>query len=321
MKKILLYILLLLPIAMGAAPKKGPKSEIKVAVFNFTASSTRANDVSKGKAPVQRLWSNSVSAVADQILAMDCDVVGLTGVCDSIAGRKGNVGLPETLKAKGADYSWLILSNTRPSLPLEGAYNKTQAIIWKTDKYDCIDWSINWLGGYFDRNRLPKGVNGDATKSVTWAKFREKATGKEFYFMAAATNGASNKELSLANCQNLIKIADEIVVLDGKPSIIVGSFNMQDNTPGYTECLGQSRWVDVYSRLKLDGMLMDSELKTKDTRNNSRGDKNSGGRPDYIFVDGFNIDFYMVGRAKYPSSDGTMVFPAYGFPVMATLTF
>lgn len=321
MKKILLYILLLLPIAMGAAPKKGPKSEIKVAVMSVTASQTRAKDVSSGKAPVQRLWSNSVSAVADQILAMDCDVVGLTGVCDSIAGRKGNVGLPKALKAKGADYSWLILSNTRPSLPLEGAYNKTQAIIWKTDKYDCIDWSINWLGGFFDRNRLPKGVNGDATKSVTWAKFREISTGKEFYFMVTSTNGASNKELNMANCQNLIKIADEIVVLDEKPSVIVGSFNMQDNTPGYTECLSKSRWIDVYSRMKLDGMLMDSEVKTKDTRNNSRGDKSSGGRPDYIFVDGFSIDFYMVGRAKYPSSDGTMVFPAYGFPVIATLTF
>ena len=321
MKKILLYILLLLPIAMGASPKKGPKSEIKVAVMSVTASQTRAKEVSSGKAPVQRLWSNSVSAVADQILAMDCDVVGLTGVCDSIAGRKGNVGLPEALKAKGADYSWLILSNTRPSLPIEGAYNKTQAIIWKTDKYDCIDWSINWLGGFFDRNRLPKGVNGDATKSVTWAKFREISTGKEFYFMVTSTNGASNKELNMANCQNLIKIADEIVVLDEKPSVIVGSFNMQDNTPGYTECLSKSRWIDVYSRMKLDGMLMDSEVKTKDTRNNSRGDKSSGGRPDYIFVDGFSIDFYMVGRAKYPSSDGTMVFPAYGFPVIATLTF
>lgn len=321
MKRILYTLLLLTPLVLGAAPKKGPKSEIKVAVFNATASQTRSQDVSKGKAPLQRLWSNSVGAVADQIIAMDCDVVGIIDVCDSIAGRKGNVGLPEALKAKGADYSWLILSNTRPSLPIEGAYNKTQAIIWKTDKYDCIDWGINWLGGYFDKNRLPKGLNGDATKSVTWAKFREKATGKEFYFMAASTNGASNKELSLANCQNLVKIADEIVVLDGKPSIIVGSFNMQDNTPGYTEGLSTSRWVDVYNRLKEDGMLMDSELKTKDTRNNAQGNKSSGGRPDYIFVDGFSIEFYMVGRAKYPSSDGTMVFPAYGFPVIATLTF
>ena len=314
-------MLLLLPLALGAAPKKAPKSQLKVAVMSVTASQTRVKDVLSGNAPVQRLWSNSVGAVADQILAMDCDVVGLTGVCDSIAGRTGNVGLPEAMKVKGADYSWLILSNTRPSLPLEGACNRTQAIVWKTGKYECIDWSINWLGGFFDKNRLPKGVNGDATKSVTWAKFREISTGKEFYFMVTSINGASNKELNMANCQNLIKIADEIVVLDEKPSVIVGSFNMQDNTPGYTECLSKSRWVDVYSRMKLDGMLMDSEVKTKDTRNNPRGDKYYAGRPDYIFVDGFDIDFYMVGRAKYPSSDGTMVFPAYGFPVIATLTF
>ena len=96
---------------------------------------------------------------------------------------------------------------------------------------------------------------------------------------------------------------------------------MHDNSPGYTECLATSRWIDVYNRLKLDGMLLESELKTKDTRNNTRGDKLTGGRPDYIFVDGFTIDFYMVGRTKFPAADGTLVYPSYGFPVMSTLTF
>ena len=320
MKRIL-YILLLLPLALGAAPKKAPKSQIKVALYNVTASQIRAKDVSEGKAPVQRLWSNSVEAVAEQIATMDCDVVGLVDICDSIAGRQGNAGLPEALKAKGADYSWLLLSNTRPSLPLEGAYNKTQAIIWKTDRYDCIDWSINWLGGFFDKNRLPKGVKGDATKSVTWAKFREKATGKEFYFMAASTNGQSNESLSKKNCENLIRIADEIVVTDGKPSIIVGSFNMQETAPAYKEYLSMSRWFDVYNRLKEEDLLSPSELSNKNTRNNTAGEKPSSGRPDYIFVDGFAMDSYMVAREKFPSADGTPVYPSYGFPVITSLTF
>ena len=306
---------------MGAAPKKAPKSTIKVATYNITRSQTRAQDVAKGNAPASRLWSQSAGAVADQIIAMDCDIIGIIGICDSIAGRVGNSGLPQALKDKGADYSWLILSNTRPSLPYEGAYDKVQAIIWKSDRFECIDYSINWLGGYFDKNRLPKGVKGDATKSVTWAKMREKATGKEFYFMAASTNGASNKDLNLSNCRNLIKIAEEIVVTDGKPSVIVGSFNMQDNAPGYTECMVTSGWTDVYNQMKLDGMLMESELKKRDTRNNSRGTNLTGGRPDYIFVNGFDIDFYMVGRTKFAAADGTMVYPSYGFPVMSTLTF
>lgn len=321
MKKIIYILLLLVPILSNAAPKKAPKSTIKVAVYNLVVSQTRAQDVAKGNAPVARLWSKSYCAVADQIIAMDCDIIGLTAVCDSIAGQKGDFGLVQTLKNKGANYSMLILSNTRPSLPYEGASYRNQAIIWKSDKFECIDYSINWLGGYFDKNRLPKGVQGDATKSMTWAKMREKSTGKEFYFMVASTNGASTKELNVSNCQNLIKIADEIVVTDGKPSVIVGSFNMHDNSPGYTECLATSRWIDVYNRLKLDGILLESELKTKDTRNNTRGDKLTGGRPDYIFVDGFTIDFYMVGRTKFPAADGTLVYPSYGFPVMSTLTF
>ena len=323
MKKLIYIFLLLASLVAEAAPKK-TKSELKAAVYYLHNSASRAQNVKKGECGPERLWSNCVSAVAEQIIATDCDVLGLVGICDSIAGRVGYTGLPQALEAKKAGYSWLALSNTRPSLPLEGAYNKTQAIIWRTEKYDCIDYGINWLGGYFDKNRIHKDlkdVKGDATKSVSWAKFREKATGKEFYFMVASTNGASSKILNSVNCENLIKIADEIVVTDGLPSIITGSFNMNDKTPGYVEHLATSRWVDVYDRLKTDGMLLESEIKTNHTRNNVRGDKLSGGRPDYIFTDGFDITFYMVGRNRYPSSNGEMVYPSTGFPVITYLKF
>lgn len=325
MRKYISILLLLLPVMAFSAPKnKAPKSDVMVAVYYLHNSAARAQDVTKGNCGPERLWSNNVGAVADQIIATDCDVIGLTGVCDSIAGRVGNAGLPQALQQKGAGYSWLALSNTRPSLPYEGPYNRNQAIIWKTKKYDCIDYGINWLGGYFDKNRIHKDLKdakGDATKSVTWAKFREKSTGKEFYFMVASTNGASTKILNTVNCENLIKIADEIVVTDGKPSVIVGSFNMNDKTPGYVDHLAASRWEDVYSRLKSDGMLIDSELKTIQTRNDPRGEKLSGGRPDYVFVNGFDMDFYVVSRNRYPSSDGKMVYPSYGFPVISSLKF
>lgn len=317
----LLLILATLPAL--AAPRKA-KSELKVAVYNLKNSQARANDVRKGKAGKERLWSNCVNMVAEQIIATDCDILGLTEVCDSIAGRKGNVGLPAALDAKKSGYSWLALSNTRPSLPLEGVFSKTQAIIWKTDKYDCIDYSINWLGGCYDKNRIHKdyaGYGGDATKSVVWAKFREKATGKEFYFMVASTNGASTKEMNTVNCRNLIEIAEDIVVTDDRPSVIVGSFNMNDRTPGYVDCMAASKWSDVYATLKEDGMLMDSEIKTNHTRNNERGDKLAGGRPEFIFTNKFEPSFYMVGRNKYPSAGGKMIYPSYGFPVISYLKF
>ncbi len=309
-------------LVMEAAPKKKVRdSEIKVAVYNLTASKTRARDVEKGKAPQQRLWTNSVDAVAAQLAEIDCDVVGLVDVCDSIAGKTGGSGLPEALAEIKGGYSWLILSNTRPSLPYEGAFNRTQAIIWKTDRYDCIDHGINWLGGYFDKNRIADDLKGDATKSVTWARFREKSTSKEFFFLVASTNGASNEELSRVNCMNLLKIADEMVVSDGKPSVMVGSFNMQDNAPVYLDCLAYARWVDVYRRLKDDLLLPSSELTDRNTRNNAKGVKSSGGRPDYIFADGFDIGTYTVVRDRFPASDGTMVYPAFGFPVVAVLKF
>lgn len=309
-------------VSSEAAPKKTTaRSDIRVAAYNLTASKTRAKDIEKGKAPVQRLWSNCVGAVADQIVAADCDVVGLLDVCDSIAGRKGDVGLPEALEERNGGYSWLILSNTRPGLPFEGAYNRTQAILWKTDKYDCLDYGINWLGGYFDKNRIADDLKGDATKSVTWARFREKSTSEEFYFLAASTNGASNVQLSRANCENLLKIAEEIIVAGGKPSVIVGSFNMQDDAPAYRECLAYSKWTDVYQRLKDDSLLSSEEISNRNTRNNANGVKPSGGRPDYIFARGFEIEDYKVARDMFPAADGSTVYPAYGFPVIAALKF
>lgn len=304
-----------------AAPKKLKDSQITVAVYNLTSSKTRAMDVEKGRAPQHRLWTNCVDAVAAQLVEIDCDIVGLLDVCDSIAGKVGHSGLPDALDQRNSGYSWLALSNTRPSLPYEGAFNKTQAIIWKSDKYDCIDYGINWLGGYFDKNRINGEVKGDATKSVTWARFREKSTSKEFYFMVASTNGASNEELSRMNCNNLLKIAEEIIVAGGAPSVIVGSFNMQDNTPVYKDCLAYSRWIDVYAQLKGDSLLPSSEVSNNNTRNNARGEKPSGGRPDYVFVNAFDIDEYTVKRNRYLSADGTLVYPAYGFPVVASLKY
>ncbi len=309
-------------LVMEAAPKKKVRdSEIKVAVYNLTASKTRARDVEKGKAPQQRLWTNSVDAVAAQLAEIDCDVVGLVDVCDSIAGKTGGSGLPEALAEIKGGYSWLILSNTRPSLPYEGAFNRTQAIIWKTDRYDCIDHGINWLGGYFDKNRIVDKTEGDATKSVTWARFREKATSKEFYFMVASTNGASNEVMNMMNCENLLNIADEIIVSGGRPSVIVGSFNMQDNAPAYTECLAYARWTDVYARLKDDRLLPSDELSNRNTRNNAKGEKPSGGRPDYVLADGFDMESYHVVREKFPAADGSPVYPAYGFPVVVGLKY
>ena len=322
MKRLILVILATAALTVSeAAPKKIKDSRITVAVYNVTSSKTRAKDVEKGKAPQQRLWTSCVDAVAAQLVETDCDVVGLVEVCDSIAGKVGHSGLPDALDARNSGYSWLALSNTRPSLPYEGAYNKTQAILWKTDKYDCLDHGINWLGGYFDKNRIQGELKGDATKSVTWARFREKSTGKEFYFMVASTNGASNEELSRVNCENLLKIAEVIIVTDGAPSIIAGSFNMQDNTPVYMDCMAYSHWNDVYVQLKEDGLLPSSEVSNKNTRNNVKGEKSSGGRPDYLFVNAFDIETYTVVRDRYPSADGTPVYPAYGFPVVSCLRF
>ena len=85
MRKLLLLFLLV--------PLLAQAQSFKVGTYNICTSGSRKSFVEKGKAGViadpQRYWCNSATAVADMIADLDCDVIGIQEVCDSIWGNKG----------------------------------------------------------------------------------------------------------------------------------------------------------------------------------------------------------------------------------------
>ena len=65
--------------------------EYKVGTYNLFASYARKNCIeTDSRVSEQRYWCNSASSVAAMISELDCDLLGVQEVCDSIWGVKGN---------------------------------------------------------------------------------------------------------------------------------------------------------------------------------------------------------------------------------------
>ena len=69
---------------------KAAAQEFKVGTYNIFTSDSRVKSINKNpQVSTQRYWCNSAPAVATMISELDCDVLGVQEVCDSIWGVKG----------------------------------------------------------------------------------------------------------------------------------------------------------------------------------------------------------------------------------------
>ena len=85
MKKISLLLLALMAVvAVDAKPKAEKELDLRVGTYNVWAHYARQGLVKKGKALEARSWDNSKEAVAELIVKLDCDLLGMqevSGVC------------------------------------------------------------------------------------------------------------------------------------------------------------------------------------------------------------------------------------------------
>ena len=84
MKKItLLLIALLMAFVTDAKPKQNQSAiDLRIGSYNVWAHYARAGLIRKGKVVEARSWENSRSAVADLIVKLDCDILGMQEVTD-----------------------------------------------------------------------------------------------------------------------------------------------------------------------------------------------------------------------------------------------
>ncbi len=318
MKKILVLFLLSASISAYAS------EPIKVGSFNLCTSGSRKSFIEKGKAGVvagpQRYWCNSATAVADMIAAMDCDALGVQEVCDSIWGVKGDFDIRRLVAQRKDVYDWILYPNTDKGISYD------VAIAYRRDRLDTLRTGIFWTGGIPGRARTRAGEPKHICKPCVWALFRDKASGREFYFLNTHTvvpqkykdDEWPRNRGNILNLQEIRRCAEALVPED-VPSILVGDLNVSHKSADWVN-ISAGRWEDVYSRFYAENMLEfeDREWGTQNTKDEKDWTK---WHPDHIMLDGFSAVDYRVRRDKFPTADGTRHYPSDHFPLTATVRF
>lgn len=329
MRNALVIFLMLLCMSAWAGPKG--KTPLKVGTYEVTNSFNRRVQVEKGAMSPQRMWCNSAQAVAHAIIDADCDILGIQDVCDTIAGRREDVKpLIDIIREKGGDFDWLVLSNVNPNFPLEGAMANGNGIIWRASRFELRDYGIFWINGIFDKpGRAREYKYGGDKAAMMWVRLYDREAGNELVFACTAPSGPTQydkgekvvyHEINVAGCRNIVEYMKNDIVPKGMPSIIAVNAHNAPSHDGYKVLTG-SNWFDVHDRLHEEGALSEEAVKVKDTCNSPDGNKLQGGRPDHILEDGFDVRGYAVIRNQYPSADGTLLYPALHFPVVAELAY
>ena len=319
MRRIVLALLLSVAAFTAAEAKPNKKVTIKVGSYNLMTSDSRVKHIAKNAdMSHQRYWCHSAKAVAAQVSDLDCDIIGLQEVCDSIWGLTGDKGFRKMMEDAGdTRYKWILYPNSS-----SGNLSYDVAIGYKSDVFTELESGIYWLAGIFDRSEaLPTAPKGSKRPCV-WAKLQHNATGKILYFFSThfVVPGIS-KEGNAFNAENCIKYASELIGSRKIPSIIVGDFNATKGAPGFDVVEGSGRWHDVFYILKDEGMLDESETQ-KGTCNAKNEQSISGWRPDHITIDGnLSAESFKTVRSKYPTTDGTEHYPSDHFPIVAELKF
>ena len=319
MRRIVLAILLSVASIMSTEAKPDKKVTIKVGSYNLMTSDSRVKHIAKNAdMSHQRYWCHSAQAIAAQVSDLDCDIIGLQEVCDSIWGLTGDKGFRKMMEDAGnTQYKWILYPNGS-----KGNLSYDVAIGYKSEVFTEVESGIYWLAGIFDRSEaLPTAPKGSKRPCV-WAKLQHNETGKILYFFSThfVVPGIS-KEGNAFNAENCIKYAAELIGSRKIPSIIVGDFNATKGAPGFDIVEGSGRWHDVFYILKDEGLLDESETK-KGTCNAKNEESISGWRPDHITIDGnLTAESFRTVRDKYPTTDGTRHYPSDHFPVVAELKF
>ena len=317
---------------------------ITVGSYNIWAPSARKS-VMDGDAsvPEQRSWANSYTAVADMINLLDCDVIGLQEVTRMVyqttltSGNEDYDGNVHTLNSLLPSYSWVIYNannttydNLTNNTTANGLGN-TDAILYKSSVLTLNAKGRAWLNG--TKTAHPEtGTNWDGigtNRSVTWAKFTHKASGKQFVFITThldLPNAGESSDPAMPQRRNATELIEWFAptYAGSLPSVITGDMNVDyGDSAGNYAILVSGQWKDVYDIMNAAGTLSYTDQRVKGTMPANKNEEGglSTWRPDHVFFYGFTPSFYMVGREKLPTANSEEHWPSDHLPLKVVLNF
>ncbi|MBR5807756.1 MAG: endonuclease/exonuclease/phosphatase family protein [Alistipes sp.] len=307
MKKFILLLAAIVSVVVVDAKPKQKELNLRVGTYNVWAHYARQGLVKKGKALEARSWDNSKEAVAELIVKLDCDLLGMqevSGVCrDDLAKL--------VKKAGGKQYKlwWL---NTYP----EGHRREVgNAIFYNKKNLKLENQAIYYLSP--TPEVMSKGWDEKRYYRAALATVvTHKKSGKKFYFIA--THGPLAKGAKGPAGDVLVEI-DKKYNREGLPTIVLGDMNSRPGDPFH---LNMTKYYE-------DAFIVaEKKCGTVGTFNSAAGsDKNfklSHRRIDHIYVHStdkgaIKVKSYEVNRDKV-EINGVKVYPSDHNPVIADIT-
>lgn len=291
----------------------------KVGTYNIFTSDSRLKNVSGSDAvSEQRLWCNSAGAVADMIVHLDCDIMGLQEVCDSIWNGPQNIR--KLVADRGYDYEWILYPNTA-----HGHISYDDAIGYKPSVFECMESGIFWMAGVYDKPEMAEDAPKGSMRPTVWGHFRHKESGREFYFLSThllvsqkQADGSWSHEGNKYNAKRIREWVYENIP-DNVPSILVGDMNVDDKAKHWPT-LAQTRFMDTKLYF-VAAKRLSTDAKTWGTQDIKDESGFSKWWPDHIMFNMFRPLDYVIDRSKFPTADGSLHFPSDHLPVTSVMEF
>ncbi|WP_312137952.1 endonuclease/exonuclease/phosphatase family protein [Sphingobacterium sp.] len=263
---------------------KAKKTRIKVSAYNIRYNANA--DVKGGNG-----WDIRKKPVAELIEKHGFEIVGT---------QEGD-------KQQMSDLRTLLPAFEQVSYPYGGKGDlHTAAILYKKDRFEVLDQGVFWLSETPDEPSM--GWDATDRRICSWAKFKEKKSGKTFYFF----NVHFYWRLEVAKRESGPLMVRKIKEIAGDaPAVCVGDFNSTSETSQI---------------LAMKASMQDAYDATETTRKGIE-DTNLGGgnflgpakgRIDYIFVSkNVRVKDYEVYSDRYNGDR----YPSDHLPLASTIEF
>lgn len=161
-------------------------------------------------------------------------------------------------------------------------------IFYQEKKFKVLKSGYFWLSDTTDRPN--RGWDAALPRICTWAKFKDLRSGLKFFFFNLHMDHIGVQARKNSTILVLQKIAE---ICDGKPVILAGDFNADQNSTEYAMLRDSPLLDDAYEVAGIQYAL-------NGTFNNFRPDQRNDSRIDHVFVSTFfNVDRYGILTDTY----------------------
>jgi endonuclease/exonuclease/phosphatase family metal-dependent hydrolase len=209
-----LVLWMVVTVVLGSAPAGIPAAEVEgLRVMTFNIRYDNPKDGPHG-------WANRKDKVAGMVKLYAADIVGmqeaLRSQIDDLAER-----LPQ--------YEWIGVG--RQDGKDAGEFTP---IFYKRDHLELLDKSTFWLSETPDKAGS-RSWDAALPRIVTWAKFKEKPNGAQFYLF----NTHFDHLGPTARLESAKLLRSKVAATAAnQPAVVIGDFNCQSNSPPYQWLIG-----------------------------------------------------------------------------------